>query len=642
MTALINADSVTLGDGITGPTGPISLEQFAAQKAGYKVTVVSGTTWDSMTAAQFAKYQVLIVGDPDCNITPSTATSNAATWTPVVMGKSGLNPLVGNRALVGTDPEDHYHFGGGGAPPTNPADPTTAGAEHLVQDGIAYAGGVAGATGIYFDTSCEDNGSDLSVLNSLSASHTGFTEDSDPPCGGSVQLIASNPAFATLTTANLEGWECSVHITFPTYPTDWQPLAVATDTSTHPTCGTDPLTKTEACGEAYVLVAGVGLVVASPDLSLAPAAGTDPAGGTHTVTATVTKGVGGPPISGTLVSFAITGQNAGVKGTCIPAACTTNASGKVSFTYPDTGGAGKDTINASATISGSVEHATASETWTGTPPPHLGNGMMLLGADGGLFAYGDRGFMSAAGFAGAPGPYTTPLGQVIDGPFVGVASNAARNGYWAVDTGGQVFTVGTAKYYGGLGAVKLNAPIVGIAATASGHGYWLVASDGGVFTFGDAHYYGGLGAVKLHTPIVGIAATASGNGYWLAGSDGGVFTFGDAVFHGSGAATPLHAPIVGIVATKDGGGYYLAGSDGGVFTYGDAKFYGSTAGVALHAPVVSMGLTSDGAGYWLIGGDGGVFTHGDAPFLLTSFHGVDGPLVALVKELRAPLIGGVS
>ena len=361
-TALINGDSVTLDDGILdSSSNAISLEQFAAQAAGYSVSVVSGAEWDAMTAAQFAQYQLLIVGDPDCTYTPDSATSNFSTWAPVVMGKSGLNPLVGNRVVVGTDPEFHYARGGGGATPTDSSDPTTAGAEHLVQSGITYAGGVSGATGVYFDTSCYDAGSDLSLLNALSSAGSGFTEDTSVPCGGSVQLIASNPSFASLADSDIQGWGCSDHLTFPTYPADWQPLAVATDTATAPTCGTDPSTATTACGEAYVLVAGRGIVVRSPDISLSPSNGSDPIGTTHVVTATVSQG--GSPLVGTRASFNITGQNAGVTGSCVPASCVTSASGRVKFTYSDTHGAGSDTIDASATISGTIEHASATEKW---------------------------------------------------------------------------------------------------------------------------------------------------------------------------------------------------------------------------------------------------------------------------------------
>src|SRR3954452_4426361 len=150
--ALIASDSITNDDGITKSGDPISLEQYAAEKAGFTVTIKD---WSTLKSADFAKYQLLIVGDPDCSDTSTQAVGSEALWTKVVMGKSGLNSLVGNRALVGTGPEDHYADGDGHAKPTDPNNPSTSGAEHLVQAGIAYAGGVAGATGVYFDTSCD-------------------------------------------------------------------------------------------------------------------------------------------------------------------------------------------------------------------------------------------------------------------------------------------------------------------------------------------------------------------------------------------------------------------------------------------------------------------------------------------------------
>jgi len=77
MTALINGDSITTADGIeNSSSAPISLEEYAAEQLGYTVTVVSGTSCDAMTAAQFAAYQLLIVGDPDCNDTAASAISN--------------------------------------------------------------------------------------------------------------------------------------------------------------------------------------------------------------------------------------------------------------------------------------------------------------------------------------------------------------------------------------------------------------------------------------------------------------------------------------------------------------------------------------------------------------------------------------
>ncbi|HEY2301237.1 MAG TPA: serine hydrolase [Acidimicrobiales bacterium] len=100
------------------------------------------------------------------------------------------------------------------------------------------------------------------------------------------------------------------------------------------------------------------------------------------------------------------------------------------------------------------------------------------------------------------------------------------------------------------------APVVGMATTPDGGGYWLVGSDGGVFTFGDARFFGSLGALRLNAPVVGVAATPDGGGYWLVGSDGGVFTFGDAPFRGSDGAAPSHSPAVAIAGRA--GGYWVA------------------------------------------------------------------------------------
>jgi hypothetical protein len=435
-TALIDGQSVTTNDGIEKGGVPISLEQWAAENAGYTVTVRSGAEWESMTAEEFAQYQVLIVGDPLCGSTALSAVESAKTWTPVVMGK-GPNPLKGNRVLIGTDPEFHYLNGDGGAQPTEPGNPESAGAEHLVQDGIAFAGGVEGATGVYFDTSCTDieeptaalktpkakpasgvkpattppqqevegpDGRDKTdVLNHLTTSTAAepWTEDAEPPCGGSVQQIASISVFDTgptkLEDSNIQGWGCSDHVTFPTFPGDWHALAVATDTATHPTCGTDPDTEATACGESYVLVAGRGIVASSAHLSLAPTTGEEEAGATHThtVTATVTEpepvvfdgrpaiagvhaaavAAGNVPAVNVDVQFVVTEQNDGVTGTCTTPEgapdpeCATNAEGKVNFTYADVNGVGADTINASVLIGETTEQATATMTWTAVVEP---------------------------------------------------------------------------------------------------------------------------------------------------------------------------------------------------------------------------------------------------------------------------------
>lgn len=155
-----------------------------------------------------------------------------------------------------------------------------------------------------------------------------------------------------------------MHESFPTFPTDWSALAVATDTPSHPTCGVDPDTGLEACGEAYILIAGSSIVVNSLVISVSPLNSTNPVGTSHTVTANVHDASGAPPVAGQLVDFTVTGQNAGATGTCVPVDCESAADGNVSFTYTDTNGPGDDTIKASFTDdAGSLQTATAQKHW---------------------------------------------------------------------------------------------------------------------------------------------------------------------------------------------------------------------------------------------------------------------------------------
>jgi hypothetical protein len=273
------------------------------------------------------------------------------------MGRVGGNSKAGNRILIGTDPVVHPRRG------SEPA------GEKLIEVGIEFAGVQEGASGLYLDFQCGDpdydgngvpDGQDK-LLPKLTVATSNWTQNTDPPCGGSVSLISNAAQFSTLRSRHLQGWGCSVHETFPTYPTDWTVLAVATDTPSKPTCGTDVDTGATACGEAYILIAGSGIVSEAPNLSLSPSTDTNPVGTPHTVTATVTN-PDGSPASGVHVSFVVTGVNAETAGTCVPASCDSDAAGKVTFTY--TGAeTGEDTINASITVSGSTQTATAAKTW---------------------------------------------------------------------------------------------------------------------------------------------------------------------------------------------------------------------------------------------------------------------------------------
>ena len=267
------------------------------------------------------------------------------------------------------------------------------------------------------------------------------------------------------------------------------------------------------------------------------------------------------------------------------------------------------------TTGGGTTPTTAAPTGTDTR-----NGYRLVGADGGVFAFGQAPFLGSAG------------GLRLNQPIVASAATAPgrAGGYRLLGADGGVFAFGDARFFGSTGAIRLNRPMVGLASTPSGNGYWAVAADGGVFAFGDARFYGSTGSIRLNRPIVGMAATPSGNGYWLVASDGGVFAFGDARFVGSTGGIRLNQPMVGMASTPSGTGYWLVASDGGIFAFGDAAFAGSAARLALRQRVVGIERTRTGRGYWLVAADGGVFAFGDAPFV-GSVGGIriNAPIVSL-------------
>ena len=178
-----------------------------------------------------------------------------------------------------------------------------------------------------------------------------------------------------------------------------------------------------------------------------------------------------------------------------------------------------------------------------------GSGYWMVAADGGVFCFGNASFHGSSGQinpalpAGGSNSFTPA--QAI----VGIAATPDGGGYWMVGADGGVYAFGDAAFHGSESGHVLAAPIVGMAITPNGQGYWLVGADGGVFAFGSASMYGTTVPTKLPKRIVGIASTADGGGYWLVGSDGGIVDFGDAGYLGAESGQPLSAPIVGLAST---------------------------------------------------------------------------------------------
>jgi hypothetical protein len=343
--ALILSDSVSPFSATDGTNK--SLEQQQAEIAGFAVTLVSAATWQSMTASQFAAYQVLVIGDPTCTHGfPYGVDSNASTWEGVVMSSGG------NRVLIGTDPTFHNNGPSG-----------TQRGDLLERNGIAFAGAKAGATGMYIDLSCryesDPSGTAVPILDGLTTHGPNAFTVGGAPCAGAISIVAQSGPTTGLHDADLSNWSCSVHEFFDKFPSDFTPLAIATDPVVPKTYSAhDVDTGASVSGSPYIMLAGGGITIVS-DITLTPKTATNPVGTSHTVTATVKHN--GVAVSGVHVTFTIdSGPNVGKTGSG-----TTNANGQTTFTYTDTGGAGTDEISASFTdASGALQKATATKIWT--------------------------------------------------------------------------------------------------------------------------------------------------------------------------------------------------------------------------------------------------------------------------------------
>ena len=102
-------------------------------------------------------------------------------------------------------------------------------------------------------------------------------------------------------------------------------------------------------------------------------------------------------------------------------------------------------------------------------------------------------------------------GRYLARPMIGIIPTSSGRGYWMVAEDGGVFAFGDAGFLGSLGGRPISAPIVALAATRTNNGYWLLGHNGAVYAFGDAAY---LGRDEFVTGLAtDIAALADGTGY---------------------------------------------------------------------------------------------------------------------------------
>lgn len=309
---------------------------------GLTPVTMTGPAWQSMTTAQFKSYRALIIGDDTCpSMSPPLPTA------PIVVSANNWGMAVEGPAIViGTDPT--YHKA------------SRPGATQLITSGIIFAASDAARTGAYITLSCHYHfsavGTAVSMLGGpsiglgefkvMGSSFVANKEDA--------HIVASHPALAGLTDADLASWSNSVHNGFTSWPSGWNVLALTRDPGgpfTAPRDGTK--------GYPYILARAEGLVVGN--ITLGPAEAKNPLGSKHTVTATVMKE--GKPQAGVVVTFTIlSGPHAGQTGTA-----TTNSAGQASWTYTGTM-AGTDAIQATAEIDGvKQESNVVRKEWVGSP-----------------------------------------------------------------------------------------------------------------------------------------------------------------------------------------------------------------------------------------------------------------------------------
>jgi len=167
-------------------------------------------------------------------------------------------------------------------------------------------------------------------------------------------------------------------------------------------------------------------------------------------------------------------------------------------------------------------------------PTTDGKGYFLVGADGGVFAFGDARFEGSC-----PG---------IGGCSSGVSSvmtDASGDGYWVVTYTGNVYAFGDATNYGDpLPTCRMRRRCP--RPCASERERLLDSlSDGEVYTYGDAAYLGSpFGQIEFSNPASAIFATSDGGGYWVVTANGTVYAFGDAPNDGDMSAAHLNGPIV--------------------------------------------------------------------------------------------------
>jgi hypothetical protein len=187
-------------------------EMTVAGDLGFHVTKASKAEWSAMSETDFAAYDAIVFGDPNCKGDTrrlATAVANRAVWSAAIHG---------SVVVAGTDPVWHANHGG---PP---------GTVQLIADTLTYVS-AGGPTGLAVSLSCyyagARPGKPVRLLRDLGA----FTVQGQgrPPLPGCPNKIEtpnpSDPFLVDLTAEDLSDWGCSIHEAFDGFPYGYRVIA---------------------------------------------------------------------------------------------------------------------------------------------------------------------------------------------------------------------------------------------------------------------------------------------------------------------------------------------------------------------------------------------------------------------------------
>lgn len=137
-------------------------------------------------------------------------------------------------------------------------------------------------------------------------------------------------------------------------------------------------------------------------------------------------------------------------------------------------------------------------------------------SDTGFFVTNAAGAVETCGSATSLS--TLPAKGVTVNDIVEVVAYAPGGGYWLVGADGGVFAFGAARWWGTAALTSNRRSVVAITPTADSQGYWTVTSTGTLYPFGDAT------ALAPSTPtqgeVLGLVVDPTSGGAWVVHANG--------------------------------------------------------------------------------------------------------------------------